>query len=77
MDKLIYLGHETQEIQNHNFICVYILNLEKKVILKIYKQYDEKLNSNLCSLSLFEDISNYCSFVIKRDGKISLDINIL
>lgn len=77
MEKLIYLGYETQEIQGHQFICVYVLNLDKKVILKIYKQYDEKLNSNLCTLSLFDEISNYCSFVIKRDGKIALDINIL
>lgn len=77
MDKLIYLGHETQDIQNTQFICVYVLNLDKKVILKIYKKFENSLNKNLCEFSLFDDISNYCSFVIKRDGKIALDINIL
>lgn len=71
-----FLGYDVQKINNNQFFCIYVLNLSKKLIFKIYKKYAEEDMYLLDNISCFEDISDRISFVIKRDGKISLDIKI-
>lgn len=75
-DNYYYIDYDTQEIQNNKFICVYVLNFERRLVFKIYKQYNDKLAEYLNDLGLFEEISSHISFNIKRDGKIALDIKI-
>lgn len=74
-DTFHYLGFDVQEIQNKKFICIYVLDIEKKVIFKLFKVYNEVLIEYLGNnFETFDDITTHLSFVIKRNGKVTLDI---
>lgn len=73
-DAFYFLDYDIQEIQKKRFLCIYILDLDKKVIFRIFKQYNDKLLEFLNEFSCFTSFNDYLHFVIKRDGKISLDI---
>lgn len=76
-DTIYFIGYDIQEIQKKKFICIYVLNYEKKVIMRIFKVYNDKLIEYLKdNITAFQEFNNYINFVIKRDGKIALDINI-
>lgn len=71
-----YIDFDEQDIQGKKFICIYVLDFEKRIIFKIFKAYNDKLKEFLEGLDSFECINTNLSFAIKRDGKIALDIKI-
>ena len=74
-DTFHYLGFDVQEIQNKKFICIYVLDIEKKVIFKLFKVFNDVLKEYLeDNFETFDDITRYLNFVIKRNGKVALDI---
>lgn len=75
-DTFYFIDYDIQEIQKKKFICVYVLNFEKKVIFRIFKVYNDKLQEYLDEFSYFIEFNSHLDFVIKRDGKIALDIKI-
>ena len=75
-DSFYFLDVQDEKIKDQRFICIWFLDLEKHTIFRIYKKYKEEEFEKFCDLELFEDITNNVSFVIKRDGKLALDINI-
>lgn len=75
-DTFIYIDCEVSNIQGKKFICIYVLDFEKKVIFKIFKPYNDELKKFLEELHYFDNINSNLNFAIKRDGKIALDIKI-
>ena len=81
-NQFFYLGYEEKFIEGKEFLVIYVLELCKKQIFKIYKTskiyktVNNDLISKLDTLKNFDNINDYIGFVIKRDGKISLDINL-
>lgn len=75
MNKFFYIDTESKDIQGKKYLCIYTLELTKKIIFKSYKLYTDELANKLKNLKIFQDITNNVYFVIKRDGKISIDIN--
>lgn len=73
-DTFYYIGSDIVKIQGKNYVCLYILNIQKKVILKIYKPNNEDLQNFLSQVNYFDEITSFIRFAIKRDGRISLDI---
>lgn len=75
-NQFVFLDYEEQSIQGKKFLCVYIIEIKHHTVHRIFKQYKEDLKERLIDLDIFEDITTKIDFVIKRDGKIALDINI-
>lgn len=76
-DTFYFIDYDIQEIQKKKFICVYVLDFDKKVVFRIFKVYNDKLKEYLDNtFEPFLNINAHLNFVIKRDGKIALDINI-
>ena len=76
MNRFFFLDYDIQAIEKRNYICIYVLEYNKKCIFKIFKKLDTELKEKLDNLNVFEDISDIIVFAIKRNGKLSLDINI-
>lgn len=75
-DTFYFLDVTQEKIKNQMFICIWFLDLEKHTIFRIFKKYtDDDFEKYRC-LEQFEDITSYITFVIKRDGKLALDINL-
>lgn len=78
MYKFYYLGCDTTKIENNDFIKIYVLDLENKFVHSIYKLNSNKnLVEKLSSIKVFDNITNFVTFAIKRNGKISLDIKLV
>lgn len=75
-DTFYFLEAKEEKIQNQQFLCIYVLNFDKHVVLRIFKKYTKELDEKFSEFAQFEDISEKITFAIKRDGKISLDIDI-
>lgn len=75
-DTFYFLECTDETIQKQKFLCFYVLNYEKHIVFRIFKKFTDELYNNAIEFSLFEDITDKISFAIKRDGKISLDIQI-
>lgn len=71
-----YLDYSIETINNQKYLRVYVLEFNRKCIFRIYKKYSLELEEKLGSLNTFDIIDSYISYVIKRDGKIALDINL-
>lgn len=76
MNKFLYLDTELCNIQEKQYLRIYLLELEKKIVFKIYKPYTKDLAEKIKDLKQFTNLSQNVFFAIKRDGKLSLDINI-
>lgn len=76
MNKFLYLDTELVDIQEKKFFKIYLLEIERKIVFTIYKPYTKELAEKLKDLKQLTNISSNVLFVIKRDGKLSLDINI-
>ena len=72
-DRFYYIGDEILNIQNNKMLCIYILDITKHCIFKIYKKNIE-LQEQLTNINYFDEVTSFIRFVIKRDGKCSLDI---
>lgn len=75
-DEFFFLGFSEETIQKQNFLCIYILDLNKHTVFRIFKKFTDDIFDKLNKFDLFDDISERVCFVIKREGKISLDIKI-
>lgn len=75
-NQFFYLGYEERNIEGKEFLVIYVLEFSKKQIFKIYKTANEDLIFKLDNLEDFSNINDFIGFVIKRDGKISLDIKL-
>lgn len=76
MNEFYFIDYDQQIINQKKFLCIYLLELTTKTIFKIYKPYKEETEENLRNFDLFEDITEKTCYVIKRTGKLSLDIKI-
>ena len=76
MNKFIFIDYDEQTIQNKRFLCIYVLDFKTKTVFRIFKPYTDDLYDKYAELESFSDITHYINFVIKRDGKISLDISL-
>lgn len=75
-NQFIYLGYDERNIEGKEFLVIYVLEFSKKQIFKIYKTANKDLIFKLDALEDFSNINDFIGFVIKRDGKISLDIKL-
>ena len=75
-NQFFYLGYEERNIEGKEFLIIYVLEFTKKQIFKIYKTANKDLIFKLDTLEDFSNINDFIGFVIKRDGKISLDIKL-
>ena len=71
-----FLDYKKRNIEGKEFLVIYVFEFNTKQVLKIYKISDDNLISKLDTFAKFENINYYLDFVIKRDGKISLDIKL-
>ena len=74
MSKFLLMDIEEQTIQEKKFLCIFLYETRTHNIFRIYKLYDSKLFDNLKNFKNFQDITERITYVIKRDGKVSLDI---
>ena len=75
-NQFLFLDYETKNIEGKDFVIIYILEFNKKQIFKIYKLQQRDLVQKLETFNHFDNINDFIDFVIKRDGKISLDIKL-
>lgn len=75
-NQFLFVDYEKRNIEGKEFLVIYILEFYKKQVFRIYKIADNNLIAKLTTFSKFDNINDYVDFVIKRDGKISLDINL-
>ena len=76
MPKFIYLSNEGKVIDGKNYVRVSVLENTTRQVFDIYKLSNSNILEFLRNLKTYEDITQKIGFVIKRDKKISLDINI-
>lgn len=73
--QFIFLKADKTLIQNKNFIKISILEFKTLSIFHIYKPYSEEYFEKLLdTFTVFNDVSHCIDYVIKKDGRISLDI---
>lgn len=75
-NEFFLVDYDVQTIQGKKFLCVYVLELNHHTIFRIFKQHTDALEEQFGDLDIFCDITSKVDFVIKRDGKISLDIKL-
>lgn len=75
-NQFLFLDYKKRNIEGKEFLVIYVFEFNTKQVLKIYKIPDDNLISKLDTFEKFENINYYLDFVIKRDGKISLDIKL-
>lgn len=75
-NQFLFVDYEIRNIEGRDFIVIYILEFYKKQVFRIYKMADNNLISKLSTFEKFDNINDYLGVVIKRDGKISLDIKL-
>lgn len=76
MSKFVYLDTEERSIEDKKYYCIFILEMQSHNIFKIFKIVNEPISTKLKNLKIFQDVSSQISYVIKRDGRISLDISL-
>lgn len=75
MIKYYFLGFEQFVTKDDKTIVkVYFLDFNHKLVRIVFKPFTKDFVEKLNSIKIFDDITNLISFVIKRDGSISLDI---
>ena len=74
--QFLYLDYQATKIDSKDFLCIYILEFNKHQVFRIYKPYSQDLVSKLITFEKFDNINEFITFVIKRDGKISLNIKL-
>lgn len=74
--QFLFIDYETRNIEGRDFVVIYLLEINKKQVFKIYKIQNGQLIGKIDNFKRFQDITNLIDFVIKRDNKISLDIKI-
>lgn len=76
MNNFYYLGFEIFESADTSKILkIFILSFKTKSVHCIYKQYSKELVTKLdAKYKLFANCTDDITFVIKRDGKVALDI---
>lgn len=75
-NQFIFIDYEKRNIEGKEFLVIYVLEFYKKQVFKIYKLADNNLISKLDTFEKFDNINDFITFAIKRDGKISLDIKL-
>lgn len=75
-NQFCYIDYEKRNIEGKEFLVIYVLEFYKKQVFKIYKLSDNSLISKLDTFEKFDNINDFITFAIKRDGKISLDIKL-
>ncbi len=75
-NQFLFVDSEKRNIEGKEFLVIYILEFYRKQIFKIYKLADNNLVSKINTFEKFDNINDFIDFVIKRDGKISLDIKL-
>lgn len=74
--QFLYLDYETRNIEGKDFIVICVLEYYRKQVYRIYKLKNADIIKKLDNFKHFDNINNLVDFVIKRDGKISLDIKL-
>ena len=75
-NQFLFLDYETRNIEGKDFVVIYLLEFYKKQVFRIYKLQQKDLIQKLETFNHFDNINDYVTFVIKRDNKISLDIQL-
>lgn len=74
MENIFYLTNTKREINGKMYYRITILDMKNLQIFSFYHIADNQTTSFLANRKTFENISNFLTFVIKRNGKISFDI---
>lgn len=76
MNNYYFVGYEDFETKEGlKMVKITVLSYKTKTIHSIYKSYTKELITKLDSkYKLFDNCTNDITFVIKRDGKVALDI---
>ena len=75
-NQFLFVDYENRNIEGKIFVVIYLFEFYRKQVFKIYKLSDDNLISKLNTLEKFDNVNDYVDFVIKRDGKIALDIKL-
>lgn len=75
-DTFYFLEVTDEKIKGQRFLCIWFLDFEKHTIFRIFKKYTDEDFYKYGCLGQFHDITDNITFVIKRDGKLALDINL-
>ena len=73
---MYYLGYEEFSYNDINLFKIIILDLKSKTVHNVFKSANKDLKSKLDNIKLFDNVSSFVSFGIKRNGVIALDINL-
>lgn len=75
-NQFLFISYENRNIEGKIFVVIYLFEFYRKQVFKIYKLSDDNLISKLNTLEKFDNVNDFVDFVIKRDGKIALDIKL-
>ena len=75
-NQFLFIAYEKRNIGGKEFLAIYVLEFLRKKVYTIYKVSNDNLISKLNTFDKLDNINDYVGFVIKRDGKISLDIKL-
>lgn len=75
-NQFLFLNFENKTIGGKEFLAINVLEYFSKKVFTIYKTFNADLFSKLNTFDKLDNINDYVCFVIKRDGKISLDIKL-
>lgn len=71
-----YLGCKVREIQDHDWLKVFILSYQEEecVVTSYYLPYNEQTVDLLNCFDRFQDVTKNVRFFVKRDGKVSISL---
>lgn len=72
----LFVDYDTRNIEGKDFVIIYLLEYNKRQIFKIYKLKDAELIKKLDNFKFATDVTDFIDFVIKRDNKLALNINL-
>ena len=72
----LFVDYDTKNIEGKDFIIIYLLEYNKRQIFRIYKIKDTEIMKKIDNLKFATDVTDLIDYVIKRDGKISLNIKL-
>ena len=75
-NQFLFINFEKKTIGGKEFLAINVLEYFRKKVYTIYKTSNDDLISKLNTFDKLDNINDYVGFVIKRDGKISLDIKL-
>lgn len=72
----LFLDYYTKNIQDKEFVVIYVLEFYSKKVFKIYKLKQTNLIQKLETFEKFDNLNDYIDFTIKSNNTLALNINL-